>query len=276
MKKKLASAKAPLPKFRSDKDAAEYFEAHSVAGLWDELPEVRPSAALLGPRADCGSGSTSPRQNRWAYQAQLRMWIAEGNVAKELQKAGYQTAMIGKRHLQTDPDGFDHWNILPGQGVYYDPFFINPNGRKKYGGYCTDLVADFSLDWLKQRDTKKPFFLMCHHKAPHRPWEPAPKYAKLFDGETIPEPYNLFDHYQGKPRSVAAVQMKIGENSTTTDVKTDKPAGLAGDELRRWAYRYFIEDYLRCVQSTDDNVGRLLDYLDSEHLTTRSPCECLS
>src|SRR5689334_9018101 len=161
------------------------------------------------------------------------------NVAKELQKAGYETAMIGKWHLQTDPTGFDYWNILPGQGVYYDPVFINQNGRKKYDGYCTDLIADFSLNWLKQRDTKKPFFLMCHHKAPHRPWQPAPKYAKLFEGETIPEPDNLFDHYQGKPRSVAAVQMKVGENSTKADLKTDKPAGLVGDELRRWAYQYF-------------------------------------
>jgi arylsulfatase A-like enzyme len=188
------------------------------------------------------------------------------NVAKELQKAGYQTAMIGKWHLQTDPTGFDYWNILPGQGVYYDPVFINQNGRKKYDGYCTDLIADFSLNWLKQRDTKKPFFLMCHHKAPHRPWQPAPKYAKLFDGEAIPEPDNLLDHYQGKARSVAAVQMKVGENSTKTDLKTDRPEGLTGDALRRWAYQYFIKDYLRCVQSVDDNVGRLLDYLDSEHL----------
>ena len=185
------------------------------------------------------------------------------NVAKELQKADYQTAMIGKWHLQTDPSGFDYWNILPGQGVYYDPEFITQSGRKKHSGYCTDLIADFSLDWLKQRDTKKPFFLMCHNKAPHRPWQPAPKYAKLFDGQTIAEPDNLFDHYEGRARSVAAVQMKVGENNTKTDLKIDRPAGMQGDELRRWAYQYYIKDYLRCVQSVDDNVGRLLDYLDS-------------
>lgn len=188
------------------------------------------------------------------------------NVAKELQQAGYQTAMIGKWHLKTDPSGFDYWNILPGQGAYYNPVFITKNGRKKYDGYCTDLIADFSLDWLKQRASNKPFFLMCHHKAPHRPWQPAPKYAKLFEGETIGEPDNLFDHYEGKPRSVAAVQMKIGENSTKADLKTDKPAGLEGDALRRWAYQYFIKDYLRCVRSIDDNVGRMLDYLDAEGL----------
>src|SRR5882757_8162351 len=80
------------------------------------------------------------------------------NVAKQMQRAGYQTAMVGKWHLKTDPSGFDYWNILPGQGVYYDPTFITSAGKKKYEGYCTDLIADFSLDWLKQRDRKKPFF----------------------------------------------------------------------------------------------------------------------
>ena len=188
------------------------------------------------------------------------------NVAKELQKAGYETAMIGKWHLVNEPAGFDYWRILPGQGVYYDPVFIDSNGPRKYEGYCTDLIGDFSLQWLQQRDKNKPFFMMSHHKAPHRPWQPSPKYARLFEGETIPEPSNLFDHYEGKPRSVAAVQMKIGENNTKTDLKVDRPKDLSGDPLRRWAYQYFIKDYLRCVQSIDDNVGRMLDYLDSENL----------
>jgi arylsulfatase A-like enzyme len=188
------------------------------------------------------------------------------NVAKELQKAGYQTAIVGKWHLQKDPTGFDYWNILPGQGAYYDPEFITAEGRKKYTGYCTDLIADFSLDWLKKRDKNKPFYLMCHHKAPHRPWQPDPKYKTLFEGETIPEPDNLLDHYQGKAPSMAAVQMKVGENNTKTDLKVDKPAGLEGDALRKWAYQYYIKDYLRCVRSVDDNVGRMLDYLDAENL----------
>ena len=174
---------------------------------------------------------------------------------------------IGKWHLQNDPTGFDYWNILPGQGAYYDPEFITADGRKKYNGYCTDLIGDFSLDWLRRRDKSKPFYLMCHHKAPHRPWQPGPKYKTLFDGQTIPEPDNLLDHYQGKAPSMAAVQMKVGENNTKTDLKVDKPAGLEGDALRKWAYQYYIKDYLRCIQSVDDNVGRLLDYLDAENLT---------
>ncbi len=188
-------------------------------------------------------------------------------VAKLLQAGGYQTAMIGKWHLVTDPTGFDYWNILPGQGVYHNPEFIEQGARKKHEGYCTDLIADFSLDWLKRRDRARPFFLMCHHKAPHRPWEPALKYQRLFEGQTIPEPDNLFDHYEGRSRSVAGVQMKVGENSTKTDLKVDRPAGLEGDALRKWAYQYYIKDYLRCVQSIDDNVGRMLDYLDAENLT---------
>src|SRR5512140_56998 len=185
-------------------------------------------------------------------------------VAKELQRAGYQTAMIGKWHLVTEPQGFDYWNILPGQGVYYDPVFIDRTGKKKHEGYCTDLIADFSLDWLKKRDRAKPFFLMCHNKAPHRPWDPAPKYASLFDGQTIPEPDNLYDHYEGRARSVAAVKMRVGENSVERDVKRPIPTDLKGDALRKWAYQYYIKDYLRCIQSVDDNVGRMLDYLDQD------------
>src|SRR5690349_5215125 len=171
------------------------------------------------------------------------------HVAKELQRGGYQTAMIGKWHLATDPTGFDYWNILPGQGVYYDPTFIHDGERKKYTGYCTDLIGDFTLDWLKRRDRSKPFFAMCHHKAPHRPWEPAPKYQGLFLDRDIPEPDNLYDHYEGKARSVAATTMRVGESMTKTDVKRDIPTDLHGDALRKWAYQPYIKDYLRCIQS---------------------------
>jgi arylsulfatase A-like enzyme len=191
----------------------------------------------------------------------------KNTVAKELQKAGYQTAMIGKWHLVSDPQGFDFWKILPGQGVYHDPVFIEAGARKKYEGYCTDLIADFSLDWLKQRDKNKPFFLMCHHKAPHRPWQPAAKYQHLFDDMTMPEPDNLYDHYAGKVKSVANVKMRVGEDMTSTDVKQPIPKDLHGDALRKWAYQPYIKDYLRCIQSVDDNVGRILDYLDAEGLS---------
>ena len=200
------------------------------------------------------------------YTLDDRLDPARNHVGKELQKAGYQTAMIGKWHLASDPTGFDYWNILPGQGVYYDPVFIEGGRRTQHKGYCTDLIADFTLNWLQQRDPSKPFFAMCHHKAPHRPWQPAPKYQDLFKDQAIPEPDNLYDHYEGRARSVAGVKMRVGENMTKTDVKTDLPPGLHGDALRKWAYQLYIKDYLRCIQSVDDNVGRLLDYLESAKL----------
>ncbi len=200
------------------------------------------------------------------YTLSDRLDPQRNHVAKELKSAGYETAMIGKWHLESDPTGFDYWNILPGQGVYYDPVFIDGGERKQHKGYCTDLIADFSLDWLKRRDRKKPFFLMCHHKAPHRPWDPAPKYKNLFDGTNIAEPSNLYDHYEGRARSVAAVTMKVGEDMMERDVKQPLPPDLHGDALRKWAYQLYMKDYLRCVQSVDDNVGRLLDYLDAENI----------
>ena len=188
------------------------------------------------------------------------------NVAKLLKGAGYQTAMVGKWHLQKDPSGFDYWNILPGQGVYHDPVFIEMGTRSKRTGYCTDLIADYSLDWLKRRDRNKPFYLMCHHKAPHRPWQPDDKHAHMYDGADIPEPFNLFDHYEHRSQAAANATLKVGENMTKTDVKRDIPPDLKGDALRKWAYQYYIKDYLRCIASVDDNVGRVLDYLDAEGL----------
>jgi arylsulfatase A-like enzyme len=192
------------------------------------------------------------------------------NVAKQLQASGYQTAMIGKWHLGTDPTGFDYWNILPGQGVYYDPVFIEHGKETTHKGYCTDLIGDFTLDYLKKRDKTKPFFLMCHHKAPHRPWDPAPKYAKMLENETVPEPDNLYDHYEGKARSVANTKMKVGEDNTKRDLKVDIPTDLKGDALRKWAYQLYIKDYLRCVQSVDDNVGRLLNFLEDDGIANET------
>ncbi|MBI4891849.1 MAG: sulfatase [Acidobacteria bacterium] len=191
---------------------------------------------------------------------------ARQNVAKLLQAGGYATGIVGKWHLHKDPAGFDYWNILPGQGAYYDPVFIENGEKKKHQGYCTDLIGDFSLNWLKGRPKDKPFFLMCHHKAPHRNWQPGPKYAHLFDGQTIPEPDNLFDDYAHRSEAAHRARMRVGENMNRNDVKTDFPPGLKGNDLRRWAYQLYIKDYLRCVQSVDDNVGRLLDYLKAENL----------
>ena len=114
---------------------------------------------------------------------------------KLLQKAGYQTAMVGKWHLKTDPTGFDYWNVLPGQGAYYNPQMIEMGQRKKYPGYVTDIITDHCINWLEKRDADKPFCLMYHHKAPHRNWQPSPKHLAMYDDVTIPEPSTLFDDY---------------------------------------------------------------------------------
>ena len=126
-----------------------------------------------------------------------------------MQKAGYQTAIVGKWHLKSDPTGFDYWEVLPGQGSYYNPDLKQMDGSKKrYEGYCTDLVTDLAIDWLdKQRDSKKPFVLMCQHKAPHRNWTPAPRHLTLFDDMEMPEPETLFDDYAN--RSVTLKQQKM-------------------------------------------------------------------
>ena len=187
-------------------------------------------------------------------------------VAHLLRDAGYQTAMIGKWHLQTDPQGFDYWNILPGQGAYHNPVFITKEGKKQHQGYCTDLIADFSLDFLKNRDKSKPFFLMSHHKAPHRAWQPSPKYATWLMNETIPEPDNLYEDITKRGGASQRATLRIGEDFTETDLKVPKPDGLSQRDMRKWAYQVYMKDYLRCIRSVDDNVGRLLDYLDAEGL----------
>ncbi len=133
---------------------------------------------------------------------------------KMLQKAGYETAIIGKWHLISNPTGFDYWEVLPDQGSYYNPDFIQMDGTtKRFPGYVTDLVVDKSLDWLKNRkDKSKPFVLMSQQKAPHRNWVPAERHMNLFDGVTIPEPDTLFDDYKNRVAAVSNQKMSIAKD----------------------------------------------------------------
>ena len=117
---------------------------------------------------------------------------------KIMQQNGYQTAMIGKWHLKSHPTGFDYWNILPGQGDYYNPDFIKLGKDTVYNGYVTDIITGLSIDWLKNRDRNKPFCLLMHHKAPHRSWMPALKNLELFDEKDFPLPENFYDDYKGR------------------------------------------------------------------------------
>ena len=209
---------------------------------------------------------------------------------KLLQKVGYETAMIGKWHLKSDPTGFDYWNVLPGQGTYYNPAMKEMGQRKKYTGYTTNIITDHCLKWLKERKDDKPFCLMYHHKAPHRRWQPGPKHLTMYDDVTIPEPDNLFDDYSNRGRAAKEQDMSIEKTMDKRDLKLVPPgdlnpeqkklwdaaynpknevfrkANLQGKDLIRWKYQRYIKDYLRCIASVDDNVGRLLDYLDESGL----------
>ncbi len=189
-----------------------------------------------------------------------------------LQSAGYQTAIFGKWHLgggpRHSPTGFDDWAVLPGQGDYHDPsfYFKGEDTMRRIEGYATDIITDMGIDWMKQRDTSRPFCLMCHHKAPHRPWEPAARHASLYADEDIPEPDTLFDEYENRSHAAQIAKMRVGEDMNETDLKRPVPPDLKGHDLRRWAYQHYIKDYLRVIAAIDENVGRILDYLDESGL----------
>jgi len=216
---------------------------------------------------------------------------AQQTFPKLLQKAGYQTAVVGKWHLKSTPTGFDYYHILLGQGPYYNPRMKTPEGIVKHTGYTTDIITDETLKWLKEKRVKdKPFFLMYQHKAPHRNWQPGPKHLTKYDGQTIPEPETLFDDYKGRASPARTQAMTIARHMNPNDLKLTQPRGLTpkqlevwnkaygpknqafkeaklqGKELIRWKYQRYIKDYLRCIASVDDNVGRVLDYLDSSGL----------
>jgi len=188
---------------------------------------------------------------------------------KLLQAAGYQTAVYGKWHLGEGvmhvPTGFDDWAVLPGQGYYFNPTFIFPteNGCEKrtVQGYATDVITDMTLDFIKNRDEEKPFCVLYHHKAPHRPWYSDEKHAAMFLNEDVPEPDNLFDDYCNRARAAEAAAMRVGVDMYISDMKCELPDDMDEMERRRWGYQRYIKDYLRVIQSVDDNVGRVLDYL---------------
>jgi arylsulfatase A-like enzyme len=215
---------------------------------------------------------------------------AQRTFPKLLGAAGYQTAVIGKWHLRSDPTGFDHWDVLIGQGPYYNPPMIANGTKVKRIGYTTDIITDLALDWLKERDAERPFMLMVQHKAPHRNWQPGPDHLTTYDDVTIPEPPTLFDDLATRSSAAYTSDMSIAKTLTRFDLKLDPPknlteaqraawdaaygpkntafeaANLTGDDLVRWKYQRYLKDYLRCIASVDDNVGRLLAYLDETGL----------
>lgn len=183
-------------------------------------------------------------------------------LPRYLRAAGYHTGMIGKWHLGGEPTGFDYWNILPGQGKYHDPTFIEMGRVKQHKGYVTDLITDMSIEFIEKRPKDEPFFLMCHHKAPHRRWEPDKKHAKEYADKTFPEPDTFNDDYSTRSDAAREAEMQVGKHFRKLDYKKTPPEGLSEAELKSWMYQRYMQDYLACIASVDDNVGRLLDYLD--------------
>ena len=247
--------------------------------------------SICGPsRATILTGKYSHR-NGFYNNSNCRFDGDQVTFPKLLQKSGYATAMIGKWHLVTDPTGFDYWNILPGQGLYYNPPMITREGRSaKQQGYVTDVVTDLSLDWLRNRDKSKPFLLMSQHKAPHREWAPALRHLGWNKDQEFAEPETLFDDYSGRSPAISDHDMGLDRTFTDLDAKLVSPpnmteeqlkewnayygprndtfrkAGLQGRELVRWRYQRYMHDYLACVKTLDENVGRILDFLDEEKL----------
>jgi arylsulfatase A-like enzyme len=217
---------------------------------------------------------------------------------KKLQQNGYSTAVFGKWHMKTKPNGFDAWEVFSGQGNYYNPDLYSDQGSRRVEGHSTDIVTDIALDWIDNRDKARPFALLIQHKAPHRNWKPSLKELELYRDITLPEPPTLFDKYQGR---AAAANHKMGidqhmrmasdlmlfkgdeaqkilsrltpeqrkaylaafENENAAFL-ADPPTGKA---LVRWKYQRYMKNYLRCVAGVDRNVGKVLDKLDALKLT---------
>lgn len=217
----------------------------------------------------------------------------QATFPKLLQAAGYQTVLIGKWHLKSDPTGFDCWNVLPGQGNYYNPEMIEMGRAKHCPGYVTDIITDTALDFLKNRlDKAKPFLMMLHHKAPHRNWQPAPRHLKLYDEVTFPEPETLFDDYSSRCRAAREQEMTIREHMENDyDLKMGNPPERLdkeqkalweeayrpkkqafekekpeGEALVRWKYQRYLQDYLACIAAVDESVGRILNFLEQSGL----------
>jgi len=256
--------------------------------------------SICGPsRATILTGKYS-HMNGFYNNSNSRFDSSQQTFAKLLQARGYSTAVIGKWHLGSNPTGFDYWEILPGQGIYYNPPMNHMGQQVKHSGYTTDVITDLSIDWLKNRDKTKPFLLMSQHKAPHREWAPAIRHLGWDNDRQYPEPETLFDDYAGRSKAVSDHDMGLDRTFTDLDAKFQSSPNMTdeqkaawnayyqprneafrkvkptGKDLVRWRYNRYMHDYLACVKAVDENIGRMLKFLEDEGLADNTVIVCSS
>lgn len=262
--------------------------------------------SISGPSRACLLTGKHSHANGFTSNERSSFDGSQQTFPKLLQKAGYQTAIVGKWHLHTLPTGFDYWEVLPGQGEYYNPTFINmQNDTVRFEGYCTDIITEKGLNWLENEcDSEKPFFLMIQHKACHRNWLPRVEDLELYEDQIFALPETFFDSYEERPAAKRAEMRLLDHMDSSYDVKMvseEDTSALAHsyqwmigrlDPERRavydafyaplskeyfaremsekeravWHYQRYMRDYAKVLHAMDEGVGRVMDYLEANNL----------
>lgn len=202
------------------------------------------------------------------------------SVAKLLQASGYNTALFGKWHLKKKPAGFNDFLVLPGQGRYHNPLLKGPDdwqdangGGKEYQGYVDDVITDQALNWLRNQDRQRPFFLCTQFKATHEPFDYPERNRHFLEGVELPYPDNLMEWgaaatgrtHDGWPLEILGhrFEQQAGKGYPGPPFSLK---GLDSVEARKKIYQKFVHDFLRAGATIDDNIGRLIDYLQQSGL----------